>query len=347
MSIYFENNLVIEGKELTKKYIESLNYEEREALIDPILNELRRIGFIYPNDERKVRKEYNRLCNAKIDTRKSEVFNNSNVGTYICKYFCKSFFKTSEMRRGEKTPDMVDLFNNDEVLKEVIRNRLGLKWYKQKGENDVEAFCISPRQIVQGFRSGRLVLPTSLFKPDIARFIYEKYTKQNDIVYDYSMGFGGRLLGAMASKRYYIGVDPLTCPELKEMADFFKWENYEIYDKCSEDFTLPENSVDLAFSSPPYYNQEAYDVSERQAYIKGEDYFYNIYWKNTLKNIKSMLKPNKIFAVNVKNFPKMLDMAKEVFEFKEKIELRTIRSHLTKTAGTEKIEGIYIFSNEK
>ena len=116
-----------------------------------------------------------------------------------------------------------------------------------------------------------------------------------------------------------------------------------LIDDVSENVKLKKNSIDFAFSSPPYFDQEFYDDDKKQAYNKGEDYFYNVYWKKTLENIKYMLKPGKIFALNVKNFPLMVEMAKEYFEFTDILYLRTIRSHLNKKAGTQKMEGIYIF----
>lgn len=342
----FEDNLVINGNELTRKYVESLNYEERESLIEPILDKIREVGFIYPNNETKVIKEYKRLCDREIDLENKKMFNNSSVGTYICKYFCKSFYQGTEMQKGKKTPSMIELFENDEVLKKIIRNRLGMEWYKQHGEDDVEAFCISPRQIVQGFRSSRMVNALSLFKPEIAKYIYMKFSNCGDLIYDFSAGFGGRLLGAMSCGRRYIGVDPLTADELGKMIGFFSWQNCMILKGCSEDIKLEKNSIDLAFSSPPYFNQEVFSDDETQAYSKGEEYFYDIYWNNTLDNIKYMLRPGKIFALNVKGFPRMLEMAEEKFDIFDKVGLRTVRSHLNKSAGIEKMEYIYIFTNK-
>lgn len=344
----FEDNLIINGNELTRKYVESLNYEEREALVDPILKEFREIGFVYPNNEERVRKEYERLLNKKIDVNETEVYNNSSVGTYICKYFCKSFFKGTEMNKGKKAPNMVDLFQNDDVLRKVIRNRLGLDWYKQRGEDDIEAFPISPRQVCfQGFRSKRIVNALSLFKPEIAKFIYEKYSDKNDLVYDYSAGFGGRILGAMSCGRKYIGVDPLTADEVGDMIRFFDWKNCLVIKGCSEDVRLAENSVDLAFSSPPYYNKEVFSDDITQAYNQGQKYFYEVYWTKTLENIKYMLKPGKIFALNIKGFQMMRLLAERKFEYVEEIGMKTVRSHLTKKKGIEKFEYIYIFRNNK
>jgi len=59
-------------------------------------------------------------------------------------------------------------------------------------------------------------------------------------------------------------------------------------------------------------------------------------------NDKYMLKPNKWFGLNVKDVPKMLEMAINYFgEPVEKINLHTVRNHLCKKAGTYKNEYIY------
>jgi hypothetical protein len=61
-----------------------------------------------------------------------------------------------------------------------------------------------------------------------------------------------------------------------------------------------------------------------------------------------MLKAGKYFGLNVKNYPRMVNMAAEVFgNVVEEVSLRTVRSHLTKTAGVTKSELVYIFKNEK
>jgi hypothetical protein len=187
-----------------------------------------------------------------------------------------------------------------------------------------------------------------MFKPVVAKYVCTKYSEFGDVVGDYSCGFGGRMLGAASCGRKYVGTDPLTVPELNKMASFFDLKDITLHHLGSENYKGPENSVDLYWSSPPYYDQELYSDDETQAYNNGEDYFYNVYWDNTLKNIKYMLKPGKWFGLNVKNYPKMLSMAKKHFgEEQEKIGLRTIRSHLTKQAGTEKYEYIYMFLNNK
>lgn len=241
---------------------------------------------------------------------------------------------------------MRDVFDNDVLLKKTIRNRLGLDWLYtyHNGEGLNEAFNLSFRMLIQGFRSQRLVPQISMFKPDIAKHIVMKYSEPGDVVGDYSCGFGGRLLGAVSCGRKYIGTDPLTTPELEEMVRFYGFENVRLIRSGSEDYCDTADSVDLYYSSPPYYDQEVYSNDTIQAYSRGERYFYDVYWKKTLDNVRYMLKPGKWFGLNVKNYPRMLTMAQEVFgPEKETIALRTVRSHLSKKAGAMKNEYVYMF----
>jgi len=331
--------------ELTKNYIQSLSREDREKLIEPIFKIVREVGFVYPDDKDKVFKEWKRLKEFKPNLEVNELFNNSSLATYICKYFCRTFYEATDMDKNRnKKPSMLDLFKDDKVLRKLIKNRLGLLW----GDGSMESFNLSPKMMIQGFRSMRLVNMVSMFKPDIAKYIYMKYTKEGDLVYDFSAGFGGRMLGAASCNRKYIGIDPLTYNDLIEMRDCLKLENCDLIKGCSEDFCYGENVFDLAFSSPPYNNLEVYSDEETQAYNKGDEYFYNVYWIKTLENIKKMLKFNKMFCLNIKDQPIMLEAADSFFTRVDEIKLRTVRSHLNKKkAAAEKHESIYIYINEK
>jgi len=333
------------GNDLTKHYMQSLSMEEREALVEPTFQYFRKVGFMYPDNKDKIDKEWDRLKKFEPDLESKELFNNSSLATYICKYFCNSFYKTTELgKNGKKKKSMLDLYNNDDILKKLIRNRFGMLW----NDGATESFNISPRMMIQGFRSMRLVNMTSMFKPDVSKYLCMKYSEEGDLVYDYSAGFGGRMLGAASCGRKYVGVDPLTIPELYEMQQYLKLENCTLIATCSEDFYDRDNIFDFSFSSPPYYNLEVYSENKSQAYNKGKQYFYEIYWVKTLENIKKMLKPNKVFCLNVKDQPIMVDIADSYFERTDEIKLRTVRSHLNKkNISVEKYEPIYVYINSK
>jgi len=64
-----------------------------------------------------------------------------------------------------------------------------------------------------------------------------------------------------------------------------------------------EGIVDFSFSSPPYFDLELYTEEPTQAYIKFPEYnqFLEGYWRRTVQNAYRYLKPDGIFALNIKN----------------------------------------------
>lgn len=126
-------------------------------------------------------------------------------------------------------------------------------------------------------------------------------------------GFGGRMLGALSSKKNfrYVGTDPCTetMYHLHQLGDCIemvtgKEDSYELHCCGSEDFRGPENSIDFAFSSPPYFNLEVYSDEETQCYNKFPELeqWLEGYVRQTIKNIYHMLKPGALYAVNIADF---------------------------------------------
>lgn len=346
----------INGQEINKKYVGSLNKEQREALVEPLFFYFRNLGWIYPDDESKIKSEYEKLKKHNPDLSTNVVFNNSSLATGICKFFCHKFYEATE--KGKKT--MIEVFNDDASLKKLIKNRLGLDWYDpiNNPEGTEETFALSFRMMVQGLRSSRLVPSVSIFKPDIAKYMYMKYSDEGDTVFDYSCGFGGRMLGAAACGRKYIGVDPWTTDELQKIINYLDLKNITLINNVSENVNIGENTIDFSFSSPPYvtdksFIKEFYCKDDTQAYAKGTMYFYDEYWRGTLINIKNMLKPNKWFGLNVtRDCYKMVEIATEYFgEPIEEVQLRLVKSHLSGKSKEKnnsiKYEPIFMFKNIK
>ena len=66
----------------------------------------------------------------------------------------------------------------------------------------------------------------------------------------------------------------------------------------------PANSVDFAFSSPPYFDLEVYSDEPTQCYNKFpklEDWLEG-FVRGTIRNIVHMLKPGKVYAINIADF---------------------------------------------
>lgn len=325
---------VIDGQELSKDYISSLTIQERENLVETITQTILSSTFPYYENEEEVKRHYSLLLNNDMKLKGGCLYNNDSVATNICRYFCKSFYAARE----QGGVSMLDVWSNPGLIRRLVRNRLGVGWH------NAEPFSINLNMMVQGMRSMRLASMISMFKPRIAKWVYKNYCKTGDKVYDFSAGFGGRMLGASAAGVKYIGVDPLTTPELESMKNYFGFDA-ELISGCSEEVEFEKNIFDLAFSSPPYYNQEIYSFDESQAYNKGYDYFINMYWVGTLENIKKSLKNGSYFILNLhERYTDMLKETNKRFKLIDKIGLRTTKSHLNKQhTNTKMNEYLWIY----
>lgn len=152
--------------------------------------------------------------------------------------------------------------------------------------------------------------------------ICEMLCPPNGIVYDFSAGFGSRMLGCLSSHNNYtyIAVDPN-----RELHDNRRYEKMirlvqEAFDtigqarevrahvECigSEDYCPPSliGQVDLAFSSPPYWSREFYSDDDTQCYNRFPtmEEWLNGYVRGTVINISNMLKRGGIVAFNICDF---------------------------------------------
>ena len=142
-------------------------------------------------------------------------------------------------------------------------------------------------------------------------YILEKYNV-NNWWYDFSCGWGSRLIGALKHNVNYWGTDPnyLLCDRLKDLTKLYKStistsdSSVEITCSGSENFHENyKNKIGLAFSSPPYFNLEDYKIGE-QSWKEGVSYeeWLTDYMDKTVKNIYQYLIPNGYFLININNF---------------------------------------------
>ena len=179
--------------------------------------------------------------------------------------------------------------------------------------------------------------PAVNFPPLTAKLLYEKFTdhidnqEQRFHIYDPSSGWGGRILGAMSSRKkvHYIGTDPNpdNFGRYEAVADFYnsncvddysetftqffeveKQSNtYDVYREGSElignnsNFKSYKGKLDLVFTSPPYFNREQYSQDENQsfkAYSQYDDWVEN-FLKPTLTTAYDYLKNDRYILWNI------------------------------------------------
>ena len=199
----------------------------------------------------------------------------------------------------------------------------------------------------------------SNFRPTAAHAIYNRFLPDVGTTWDMSGGYGGRLLGAIKSQINYIATEPATktFKGLKEIIVdwshvsniFRKVPHFEIVQKGSEDFLPDKESLDLCFTSPPYFNTEKYSDEETQSYIKfpTQDEWTDGFLRKTIQNCHYGLKPNRYMLINianVKSFKHLEDTTIWIAEQEGFVLEEAYRLALSKISGNGfKYEPIFVF----
>jgi len=288
------------------------------------------------------------------NVRDSRIGLGNNKGQTINRFLFPNMMTAEPKGRGSNS--LRDRFLDDAKLKRAIR------------------ICFE-------FREGdKLVYPTALrralelvtgeniqnFKAQNARAIIEHCCPVLwGRAYDYSCGYGGRLLGITASNLHieYVGVDPNTetVANLRLLNDLIEQaggRRGEIHQSVSEEFE-PED-IDCAFSSPPYFNLEKYSDEPTQCMNRYDslDNWFEGYVVPTMQNIHKGLNDDGVFATNIADYKTPKEEFKVVdrwIETAEKLGFRhteTVKMMLNtrpgvgngKQDGVEKFEGIYVFT---
>lgn len=194
---------------------------------------------------------------------------------------------------------VMDAFNNDDKLRLLVQRLLD--YYPAMTKTNLFG-RIKMLSGVQG---------VSNFRPTAAAALYEYFG--GGVIQDMSGGWGGRMLGAYRapSVKRYIATEPstLTHRGLTAQAEYlvgrqlFNNKQYEVHCLGSEVFRPERNSVDFAFTSPPYFNCEQYSEEETQSFVKFPQYdaWADGFLGGTFENVYHGLKPGSHMAINIAN----------------------------------------------
>lgn len=225
-----------------------------------------------------------------------------------------------EIKCGGADNTLIENWNNDEKLKKLIKKTY--KWQIKHGNGRWTENRI--RQNSKVYLNKQTV---SNFRPTVAKYIYNNYGNKGK-VWDMSCGFGGRLLGFLASNcQKYIGTEPSkkTYKGLNELRNDFDYVNKEVelYKIGSEEFFVKED-IDLAFTSPPYFDTEKYSNEKTQSYIKypTKDEWVNGFLKKTIDNVYQSLKVGGYFIINIsKEFEESVINLSNKFTLEDRLKL--------------------------
>jgi ParB-like chromosome segregation protein Spo0J len=110
------------------------------------------------------------------------------------------------------------------------------------------------------------------FRPGFALQLYRRFSQPSDVILDTSTGYGGRLIGFLASgRRKYIGIDPNTDTVVaneRMVAELGRADRVQLICAPAEDVPAAalDELADFAFTSPPYFRKEHYSDATTQSW---------------------------------------------------------------------------------
>lgn len=178
---------------------------------------------------------------------------------------------------------------------------------KMSYDKNLHEYFSMSSQNVRGKNGG-----LSTFPPALVKRVLEYYTEKGEIVLDPSAGHNSRMEATFLLERNYIGYDvskpfmdfnrEIATKLLNNPFGFKGGITIELIEHTSEYLDQNDNSMDLVFTSPPYWRIEDYG-DEPDQLGKSETY------EEFLDRLKSciseghrVLKPGKFCVINVNDF---------------------------------------------
>jgi hypothetical protein len=285
-------------------------------------------------DKNKVLKDFTNLCKFNADTNPKKFCGNKILYNYHFRNLLKC--------KREKGKTLYEIFD-DEALKEKL-------WRDSVKRNRRDnAPYPSPTDVYEANRinSGAIVM----FKASTAKYIYKKYNAKS--VLDFTMGWGGRMLGAMSLNINYTGIDTnknlqegyVKMIEDIELEEVKYWGNelkspLLIWQNClSIDYS--QLDYDLILTSPPYINMELY---ENMTPFENDNKYYNEFLMPMLDITFKYLKDGGRMCINIS--PKMYKDLTKKYGYRECDETEDLRQQMGKNYAVKSKDLIYIWKKD-
>lgn len=194
----------------------------------------------------------------------------SRVGNEATDYFFLHHRIKAKTKKGKKS--FYEAINDESMIERL--NLLVERLNKKKKVNEYDDVSLlkkklSAFQLYYG--------PINQFRPMIAKYVYTMLKPKIGIL-DFSSGWGGRLLSAMAMDIPYIGIEANTNLEhsYKKMIETFNPNaDIQMLFKPSEQVDFSKFKYDLIFTSPPYFTIEIY---ENMPQYESKEHFLNTFF---------------------------------------------------------------------
>lgn len=325
---------------INKKIWKEYSITEMDNYVEKLFSYYRKNGFPYFN--LNIEEQYNILNKIKeFDTNLILDYNDDKLKQYMLGLNLVNFYMPHmwEIDCNKFTSPM-KCFNNDSMLEKAIKKRI------KTGDNMSDAGLRKSLSWTSGTHR------VSNFRPTIAKFIYDNYSGEGEVL-DFSSGFGGRLLGAISSKKVksYTGTDPSkkTFDGLNNMVKNLEHNCIiNIYNEPFEDLNL-NYKYDLSFSSPPYFNTEEYSEENTQSFIRypNKDDWKEHFLQVLIEKNYNLLKNNGYFIINIANVKTYPSLEQDTLDICKKVGFKLIKTYKMSLSSLMssgfKYEPIFVF----
>ena len=284
-----------------KNSVRNLSDVEFENILPTLASELEDVSFYYSYSDSDLLKDWNALIkwNARVDTMAST----QRVGMKLCEHFFPNFFDI-ENKDGNS---FKSLWKADK-LEKVLR------WNRKSHSTPYLS------ELRRGIYFNYKLAKSTMYRPQMAKMVVTNLGAKR--VLDPCAGWGGRMLGCIASGAEYVAFEPNTetYQGLLKLIEFLGIEDKVriIKDSALEMDKYDIGEFDLILTSPPYFDLEVYSHEDTQS-IKGCD-TYSMWVNNFLKPLIELsishMKQNGWSCWNVHNVGKMkmIDDVKVIHE---------------------------------
>ena len=248
----------------------NLSDTEFESILPQLAIELSSVNYETNYTDEVLHKEWKNLLEFSNTTNISS--SSVRCGIKLCEHFFPNFYDIE----NTKGVSFSALWSQSEVLEKVLR------WNRKSHSTPYLS------ELKRGIYFTQGLTKNTMYRPHLSKMICDM--SDTTTVLDPCAGWGGRLLGTVASGKHYVGFDPnpTTNKNLQNLVEFLGIENsVTLINDGSENmdkYDFPK--VGIVITSPPYFNLEIYNTGKQQSENQYDTYEQ---WKDSwLKKVISL-----------------------------------------------------------
>jgi 16S rRNA G966 N2-methylase RsmD len=301
---------------------QNLTDEEFNSIVDDLAEQLEQVSFVPQYTDAQLYKDWMQL---KKWTTKDDYINSTNrIGMKLCEHFFPNFYDIAD----NKGNSFHSMWKKENLIKI-------LRWNRKSHSTPYLS------ELKRGIYFCCGMTKSTMYRPQMMKMICDHYSPK--IVLDPCMGWGGRMLGAVASGAHYIGFDPntLTYDNLKKLAKFLNIED-KVTLICDDAMNMDKHNlpyVDLILTSPPYFDLEVYTNESTQSISNHSNYraWSDFFLKGIIKKSACLLNEGGVSCWNVGKVGKN-NMFDDVRTYQEEIGYKQIKEFLVVSSKRQALQ---------